>query len=85
MILDQAITIINKYHKRLGKYPNLLFPKTLNEKMQWIKLFYRDYRMVIGCDKQLAKKYISDHGYGEFLPKTIALYDSVDEIEINKL
>ncbi len=77
MILKDIVELKSEYYKRTGKKLNLIRPKTFNEKLQWLKLFYKDYRMVICSDKLLAKKYLKYHGWGMYLPKTILVCDEI--------
>ncbi len=57
------------YRIKLGKKLNLDEPKTYLEKLNWIKLYHRDPLMARCADKFLARGYIEEHGFGEFLPK----------------
>ncbi len=59
--------------------------RTFNEKMQWMKLYYRDYRVVLCADKLYVKKYLKRKGLGEHVPKTIAVYHSAEEIDYDRL
>lgn len=60
-------------------------PKTYNEKLNWLKLYYRNDLMPICADKYAARKYISDLGYEEYLPKLYWHGDNVYEIPFSKL
>lgn len=55
-------------------------PKTYLEKLNWMKLYYRNDLMPICADKYLAREYIEKHGYGEYLPKL--LWAGFDPAEI---
>ena len=46
-------------------------PKTYLEKLNWIKLYDRNEMMPVCADKFLARKYIEEQGYGEYLPKLL--------------
>ena len=46
-------------------------PKTYLEKLNWMKLYYRNDLMPICADKFLAREYIEKQGYGEYLPKLL--------------
>ena len=62
-------------------------PKTLNEKLQWYKLYYcPNNKLVVQCaDKYQARSYIEEKGYGELLTRLIGVWDKVEDIEWNKL
>ncbi len=68
-----------------GREPDLENPKRFTEKLQWLKLHYRNPDIPICSDKVEAKKYIAAHGFPELVVPTIAVYDSPDEIDIGKL
>lgn len=73
------------YYKSFGEYPDLENPKTFNEKLQWLKLKYRNPDMVQCADKYEVRKYISDRGLDYLLNELIAVYDSVNEINLDEL
>jgi len=47
----------SKYKSRLGYWPNIDNPKTLNEKIQWRKFYDHNFKFVNLIDKQKAKEY----------------------------
>ena len=53
------------------KWPNLNEPKTYIEKLNWMKLHYRNDLMPRCADKYHARSYIEEHGYGKYLPKLL--------------
>lgn len=57
------------YRIKRGKKLNLDDPQTYLEKLNWIKLYHRDPLMARCADKFLARGYIEEHGFGEYLPK----------------
>lgn len=59
---------------------NLKDPKTYLEKLNWMKLYYRNDLMPICADKYLAREYIEKKGYGMYLPKL--LWEGLDPNEI---
>lgn len=68
-----------------GRLPNLNEPKTFTEKLQWLKLYYREPKIPICSDKVEVKKYLEEKGYAHLLIPTLAIYDSVDELCIDEL
>ena len=85
MIKSDKLFIMLDYYTAFGKFPDLENPKTYNEKLQWIKLYNRvpDYtQMVDKCD---AKKYVSDIIGDEYVIPTLAVYNSVDDIDFDAL
>ena len=73
------------YERKIGRKPDLDHPVTFNEKLQWLKLHYRDPAIPRASDKYEAKKYIAERGFPELLIPTLAVYDSADEIDLAKL
>ena len=74
-----------QYYANTGEKLNLDSPKTYNEKLQWLKLYYRDplYRTLV--DKRLVKEYVAKTIGNEYVIPTLATWYSVDEIDINLL
>lgn len=60
-------------------------PETYLEKLNWMKLYYRNELMPKCADKYLARLYIEDKGYGEFLPKLLWQGFNPDEIPFDEL
>ncbi len=60
-------------------------PKTYLEKLNWMKLYYRDELMPICADKYLAREYIEKHGYGAYLPKLLWVGQDPAEIPFDTL
>ena len=73
------------YEKRIGRKPDLDSPQTFTEKLQWLKLNYRDPDLPRAFDKYEAKKFIAQKGFSDLLIPTLAVYDSVDEINLDDL
>lgn len=65
-----------KMHKKL----HLQDPQTYNEKLQWLKLYYRRPDLVNMVDKVAAKTYVSNLIGEDYIIPTIGIYNSVDEI-----
>ncbi|MBQ4245139.1 MAG: hypothetical protein II702_09510, partial [Clostridia bacterium] len=73
------------YEKRIGRKPDLDNPRTFTEKLQWLKLNYRNPDIPLASDKFEAKKYMERLGYSALLIPTLAVYDSADEINLDDL
>ncbi len=67
------------HHRRL----NLKNPKTLDEKIQWMKLYYyKDNALVKqGANKLRVREYVQSCGLGHILNHLIATYHSANEID----
>lgn len=67
-------------------YPlNLDDPQSFNEKIQWLKLHDRKDVYTQMVDKSEAKKYVASIIGEEYINPTICLYDSVKDIDFDKL
>ncbi len=77
---------LRKQYKRcINERLNLRKPETFNAKIQWLKLNYFDYRIVICADKYLERSFIKKKGLGNYLPILYDVYESADEINFDTL
>lgn len=84
-LIPDATFLKIRYRLRMSKKLNLTNPVTYNEKLQWLKLYYRrpDFPMMV--DKATAKQYVSDIIGEEHIIPTLGIYNSVEEIDWDKL
>lgn len=68
-----------------GRSPDLEHPRLFTEKLQWLKLYYRDERIPLCSEKAEAKKYIAQQGYADLLIPTIAVYDRAQDVDLAQL
>lgn len=73
------------YEKQTGRKPDLDSPRAFTEKLQWLKLNYRNPAIPLASDKYEAKKYIAQKGFPELIIPTLAVYESADEIDLSAL
>lgn len=74
-----------KFRLRMHRKLNLKNPKAYNDKLQWLKLYYRKPEFVQMVDKVAAKDYAAGIiGRNHVIP-TIGVFNSVDEIDWNSL
>lgn len=67
-------------------YPlNLDNPTTFSEKLQWLKLHDHNPEYIKMVDKIEAKRYVSSIIGEDYIIPTIAIYNSVEEIDFDKL
>jgi len=64
---NPKITLKTLYFMKHKKVLNLDNPRTYNEKINWLKLYYRNDLMPICADKYLVRQYIKDCGYEDIL------------------
>lgn len=74
-----------QYRIKTGRKLSLKNPKRYTEKLQWYKLNYKNSLLTQCCDKYTVRKYVEDKGLGYILNDLYAVYDTVDEIDFDKL
>ena len=84
-IFSDKASIKLKYRFLMKRKLNLKEPKTFNEKLNWIKLYYRKPIMTTMVDKYEVKKLVSNLIGEEYVIPSIAIYDKWDDIEFDKL
>lgn len=59
-VLSDACYLKLKYYVLMGKKLNLKDPKTYSEKLQWLKLNFRDSKQITMVDKFASKTFVAD-------------------------
>ncbi|MDN4495100.1 ATP-grasp fold amidoligase family protein [Ureibacillus aquaedulcis] len=73
------------YYKTFKKKLDLKNPKTINEKLMWLKLNEDDSLKAKCADKYLVREYINEKGFSKILNDLIKVYDNVEELDFNQL
>ena len=73
------------YKEHIGEKLNLDNPITYNEKIQWIKLYDRKTEYIKRVDKYEVRNFVKDKIGEEYLIPIIGIYNSVEEIQWDKL
>ena len=60
-------------------------PQSYNEKLQWLKVYDRNPLYTTLVDKYLVKKWVAEKVGEQYVIPTLAVYKSVQEIDIDKL
>lgn len=74
-----------QYRIKTGRKLNIKNPKRYTEKIQWYKLYYRNPLMTKCADKYTVREYVKSKGLENILNEVYGVYDSVDEIDFEKL
>ena len=83
--IPPATYVKHIYQKKLGKSLDLKNPKTFNEKIQWLKLYYREPMLPKMADKYEAKHIVRQLlGEDRSVP-TAALFETAADIELGGL
>ena len=77
--------ISHQFLQGTGYELNLENPKTFNEKLQWLKLYYHDPLITKCADKYLVREYIKETIGEEYLIPLIEVWDRVEDIDFDKL
>lgn len=73
------------YRIRMGRRLNLDNAESYSEKLQWLKLNYRDPATIPLVDKAAVKSWVADRIGSEHVIPTLAEYASPDEIDLDAL
>ena len=86
-ILSDEVMSKIYYRIVLKKRLNIKEPKTFNEKLQWLKLYYYPYdEKVVQCsDKYAVREYVEKCGLGETLNGLIGAWDKAEDIDWDAL
>lgn len=74
--------IKRQFDKKMGSSLNLKCPTTFNEKLQWLKLYWRDPLLVALADKVEVRNYVSQKVGDKYLIPLIAVCRSEKEIVV---
>ena len=69
----------------MGKELDFNNPKTLNEKIQWLKLYNRKPEYTLMVDKYRVKEYVANKIGNEYIIPTLGVWEKFDEIDFKKL
>lgn len=84
-LLNDKAYIKRMYYKIFGQRINLDNPKTLSEKIQWLKLNDHNPKYTRMVDKFEAKEYVKELIGQEYIVPTIGIYNNFNEINFNDL
>ncbi|MDU2166277.1 MAG: ATP-grasp fold amidoligase family protein [Veillonella sp.] len=73
------------FPKYMGYPLDLENPKTFSEKLQWLKVNYREPIQTVMVDKHEAKHFISQRVGDQYIIPTLAVWDSVEDIDFDAL
>ena len=77
--------IKRQFKERVGYDLNLEDPKTFNEKIQWLKLYYHDPLMTKCADKYLVREYIKEKIGEKYLIPLLGVWDKPEDIDFDSL
>lgn len=83
--IPDKVWIQIKYRMFFGRFCNFKSPQSYNEKLQWLKLYYRKPLMTTMVDKYEAKKYVANLIGEEYIIPTIGVWDKFEDINFDTL
>lgn len=81
---DEKI-IVQKFEKQMGFKPDLIHPKTMAEKIQWLKLYDRQEFNTLAADKLRVREFYKENFGEEYVVPLIKVYDSWKDITLDNL
>ena len=84
LLPDETLVRLEFFYN-LGRFPDLRNPRTLNEKIQWIKLYDRNPLMTLCTDKYEVRKIVESKVGAHVLNELYGVFESVDEIDFDSL
>ena len=84
-LFPDRLFLIISYYLAMGKPLHLDNPKTMNEKLQWLKLYNRKPEYTQMVDKVLAKDYVANLIGNEYIVPTLGVWNHFDEIDFDQL
>jgi hypothetical protein len=73
------------YRKRVGRRLDLRNPRSFTEKIQWLKMNWRNNLLTQCADKYEVRKFVEDRVGSDILKALYGVYDKPEEIDISKL
>jgi hypothetical protein len=84
-LIPDRIFLKYQYYHKTGKKLNLKNLVLYNEKLQWLKLYYRRPEYTVMADKYMVKEYIAKTIGPEYSAPLLGVWESFDEIPFDKL
>lgn len=84
MDFHEALTRVT-YKRKFGCWPDLENPRTISEKMCWLKINDRRPINAVVTDKYRMRSYIKEHGLGHLLVDIYGVWESADAIDFASL
>lgn len=83
--LPDKIYILWMYYLECGHSLNLNNPRRYNEKLQWLKLYYRDPLWTKMVDKCAVKEFVSERVSDKYVVPCLGVWERAEDIEWDKL
>lgn len=77
--------LLRKFYNKQGRKLKLNKPLLYSDKLQWLKLYWRDPVAEICADKFAVRKYVEDKIGKDYLNELYDVFDSVNQINLDTL
>lgn len=84
-ILPDRVMLAIQYYVKLRRRCNFKNAKRWTEKLQLYKMYYRNPVLGKCIDKYEVRSYVESKGLGDILTKLYAVYENVNDIDLNQL
>ena len=84
-VLSDRLYVARDFKTKTGRPLDLKSPSTFNEKIQWLKINHKTKAMTKCADKAGVKEFISERVGENYTIPSLAVYNSVNEIDISNL
>lgn len=74
-----------KGYKQLKYFPNLTNPRTFNEKLLWLAIYYKNPNYSIACDKARGKDWVGERVGYEYVVPSYGIYEDPNDIDLESL
>ena len=82
---DRKWYIQQLFIRDVGYFPNIDNPKTFNEKIHWLNLYYHNPLITTCVDKYALKQYITDKIGAKYVVPLIGVWEDIDDVNFEKL
>jgi hypothetical protein len=83
--LPDRLALARRFEQIFGRRLNLRAPRTFNEKLLWLILYYRTPLVTRLADKYEVRSYVAEHVGQGILNDVYGVWDSVGDIDFGKL
>jgi hypothetical protein len=83
--MDIENKLKSQFKKQVGYKLNLDNPRSLNEKLQWLKLYDRNPLITQCTDKYLVREYVKEQIGEKYLIPLLGVWDNVEDIDFSTL
>ncbi len=83
--LSPALLYKTRFRLRKGHWPNLGAPRSFDEKLAFLMLYWRHPLKTFCTDKYCLRAYVQEHKLGHLLPELIGVYEDSREVDFAAL